>query len=120
MNLHGIVSGAVGIVNQFITATLKQNTGYITGTDGSRTATFSTTTASIQVQPVPSDMLSFLDNQGIQGVLRSVYLEGDWQGIIKADQTGGDILTFQGHDWMVVQNSEAWPDWSKVIVSQQV
>lgn len=120
MNLHGMALGAVAVVNPMIVATLRRSTGYTTGTDGTRTPNFTDTTASIQAQELSSEQLSYLDNQGIQGVLKSIYLAGDWRGIVRADQKGGDMMIFGGHNWLIVHVLESWPDWSKVVVCQQL
>ena len=119
MNLHGVVKSAIGVVNPFIPAILAHNAGYVTQPDLSRVAAYEYFTARIQVQAVTEDQLTFNTNQGFQGVLRSVYLDGDWSGIIKADQKGNDLLTFGGYDWMITQVLETWSDWSHVIVAQQ-
>lgn len=119
MNLRKIANLATSTINRNIPAVLARNIGFIINADYSRSPTFEYFTAQIQVQAVTEDMLAFMQNQGIQGVLRSVYLDGNWSGIIRADSKGGDILKFNGYDWMVVHVIESWPDWSHVIVAQQ-
>jgi hypothetical protein len=121
MNLHAIVRSAISIVNPYVTAILYISTGFTTNADGSRTPTYTTTTLSVQVQAVTEGDLKHVsaNNQGIQSVLRSVWLDGNWNGIIKADQTGGDFIEFGGYRWKVIQVMEAWTEWTHVIVSQQ-
>lgn len=119
MNLRKIANFATSTVNLNIPAVLARNIGYFTNDDGTRTASFEYFTAQAQVQAVSEDMLAFMQNQGVQGVLRSVYLDGNWSGIIRADSKGGDILKFNGYDWMIVHVMESWADWSHVIVAQQ-
>lgn len=119
MNMHGIVSGAIGTINPFIDAVLRENTGFTVAADGSRGPTFNDYTAQIQVQAQTEDQLAFSRNQGFQGVLRSVYLNGNWTGIVKADQTGNDELYFNGYRWMIYHVIEIWPDWCHVLVAQQ-
>ena len=75
--------------------------------------------AQIQAQAQTEDQLAFSANQGYQGVLRSVYLNGNWTGIVKADQTGNDELYFNGYSWMIYHVIEIWPDWCHVLVAQQ-
>jgi len=119
MNLHGIVSSAIGTINPFIDAVLRENTGFTVALDGSRTPSFNDYVAQIQVQAQTEDQLAFSMNQGFQGVLRSVYLNGNWTGIVKADQTGNDELYFNGYRWMIYHVIEIWPDWCHVLVAQQ-
>jgi hypothetical protein len=50
---------------------------------------------------------------------------GNTQGIVRPTQQGGDLLTFPlvpngpAFTWKVVEVSETWPDWCKVIVCLQ-
>lgn len=119
MNMHGIVSSAIGTINPFIDAVLRENTGFTVALDGSRTPSFNDYVAKIQAQAQTEDQLAFSANQGYQGVLRSVYLNGNWTGIVKADQTGNDELYFNGYRWMIYHVIEIWPDWCHVLVAQQ-
>lgn len=126
MNLHGIVRGAITTVNPDISATLKRSTGYTTGANGKRAPTFSSTTGQIQVQGLGPADLRHLQNLNIQGVDRKVYMYGDWGGPIRADQTGGDLLSFPiprdpntMRDWKIVTVFETWPDWTAVGVVLQ-
>ena len=125
MNLHNAVRGAIRVVNPDITATLLRSTGYTTGTDGKQTPTYSTLSGSIQVQGLSGTDLRHTDSLNIQGVLRKVYINGNWAGVIRVDSKGGDIMKFPQipgaavQDWRVVEVSETWPDWSSVIVCLQ-
>lgn len=117
--MHGIVSAAIGTINPFISAVLRENTGFTVALDGSRAPSFNDHVAQIQVQAQTEDQLAFSANQGYQGVLRSVYLNGNWTGIVKADQTGNDELYFNSYRWMIYHVIEIWPDWCHVLVAQQ-
>jgi len=119
MNLHSMVKGYIAIVNPMTSVTLKTSAGYTTGADGERTPIYANTTLMAQVQAVPGDMLAFLQNQGIQGVMRSVFLDGNINGIVQLDHKGGDILEFDGHQWLVVHVLQPWRDWTQVIVVQK-
>jgi hypothetical protein len=74
-----------------------------------------------QVQDLTTDDLRLLADAGfnIQGIHKSIYLNGAWAGIIRAEQQGGDVFRFGGYDWLVTMVSEQWPDWSKVVVTMQ-
>jgi hypothetical protein len=125
MNLHNAVRGSIHVVNPEITATLLRSTGYTTGTDGKQTPTYSTLTGSIQVQGLSGTDLRHMDSLNIQGVLRKVYINGNWAGVVRADSKGGDIMKFPQipgaavQDWRVIEVSETWPDWCSVIVCLQ-
>ena len=79
----------------------------------------------IRIQSSTGKDIQRLENLGIQGVSRSVYLYGDWVGIVRADKKGGDVLQFPQapgmpmQTWKVVAVAETWPNWSRVIVVLQ-
>lgn len=126
MNLHGIVSGAISAVNPPVTATLQKFVGYTTNAAGQRTPSYTNTGGvAIQVQALTGDELKQIDGLNIQGVLRGVYLNGNWQGVIRTDQLGGDLMQFPEmpggptRTWRVFHVLETWQDWSKVAVVLQ-
>jgi hypothetical protein len=119
MNLHGIVSGAIAAVNPLIPATLFISTGYTTGADGTQVPAYSSTTQMIQVQQMSAFELAQRDMINTQGNVYKVYLNGDWNGIVRPDSKGGDYMTFYGKNWLVTDVSEQWPDWTSVIVTRQ-
>lgn len=121
MNLHQIVSGAIGIVNPFIEVTILRSAGYITDPDGTRVPAYETLTGPAQVQDLSSDDLKMLVDAGfnIQGGRKNIYINGSWAGVVRADKQGGDIFQFNNADWLVTMIAEQWPDWCKVIVTLQ-
>jgi hypothetical protein len=121
MNLHQIASGAIGMVNPFITVTILRSAGYVTDLDGTRVPAYETLSGPAQVQDLASDDLRLLTDAGIniQGARKNVYLNGQWAGVVRADKQGGDIFQFSGADWLVTMVPEQWPDWTKVIVTMQ-
>lgn len=125
MNLHGIVRSAINTVNPDILATLKQSNGYDTAPDGTQIPKYTVTTGMVQVQSLTSGEIIRLNNLGLQGVMRAVYVYGNINGIIRVDQKGGDLLEFPeapnqpNKTWKAVNILETWPDWSKVAVCLQ-
>ena len=124
MNLFG-ASSVVGVVNPPQSITWKQSTGYTTDAAGKRTPTYSTTTVQAQIQGLTGSDLRHTDGLNLQGVMRSVIMYGNVQGVVRADQQGGDILVFPevaggaDRNWLVTQVMETWPDWCRVIVTLQ-
>lgn len=125
MNLHGIVRSQISAVNPDIAATLRRSAGYTTDTDGTQIPAYTTLTGSIQVQAFGPSDLRHVGPLNIQGVLRKVYAYGNWMGVVRADQKGGDILTFPQfpfatvQDWKVITVFETWPDWCAIGVVLQ-
>lgn len=126
MNLHHLVRPAVGLLNPDISAVLHRNCGgYHTNAAGERQPLFDILRGNIQVQAVNGNDLQHAETLNLQGVLRTVFLYGNWFGVVRADVKGGDMLQFadvgcrQMQDWRIVQVLETWPDWSKVLVCLQ-
>ncbi len=125
MNLHGIVRSAIRTVTPDICAQLYPYEGASQGTDGKRHAVYSgPLDVFVQVQPLSSQIQKDL-GLNMQQVTRTVYLKGNWQGIIRGDQKGGDKMVFSqpgisGNTWQIVGVLETWPDWTKVAVCLQL
>ncbi len=125
MRLRSIVNGAIQGINRDQTVTLIQNSGYTTADDGKRTPKQTAVSVPANVQALTGTDLRHMDGLGIQGVMRSVYLYGDIEGIVRANGKGGDILQFPmtpgttEQNWLVTQVMETWPHWCRVIVTLQ-
>ena len=120
MNLHGIVSGIISTVNPMITATLEQSTGYTTSDDGTQVPSYAAPVrASVQVQALSSDELRLVEGLNQQGNKQAVYLNGNWQGLVRPDRRGGDLLKINGDTYLVLTVLENWPDWTKLAVVLQ-
>jgi hypothetical protein len=124
MNLHGIVSSSIATVNPFIMARLKRSVDRTTtAPDGTRTPIYKLYRGRIQVQGTNPKDREYVLSQNQQEVLRTVYLLGNWAGIIRTDKTGGDVMIFaedgKTYSWKVITVKDKWPDWTSVIVAQQ-
>ena len=129
MNLSGLVQGIVGAVNPMIQAQVLASNGYTTAADGSRTPAYNpAATIMIQVQALTYTDLVKLDGLNIEGERRAVYLNGDWHGVVRVDQKGGDILQFADEPggtvrrWLAAYVLENWggsSGWTKLAVTLQ-
>ncbi len=127
MNLHALVRGTVTKINPDIQITLAKSTGYATGANGKQTPTFAPPVVGRgQVQAMDAGTQKHLNNMNISGIMRKVYLYGNWMGVVRGDKTGGDMLSFPQvpggavESWKVVHVIETWPDWCCVGVVLQV
>ncbi len=93
LNLHGIVSGAIGAVNPHTSATLKVSTGTHSRRRIAHTPTFTTVTGLAQVQAMTYKDLTQVSGLNINGNAVAVYLYGAFSGVVRNAQKGGDILT---------------------------
>jgi len=119
MNLHSIVSGAIGTVNPFTAGVMKVSTGYTTLPSGKREPAFSETPVSVQLQALGYKDLQQIDGLNIQGVVKAAYVNGNFNGVNRPKQQGGDMLVIGADTWLIVQPLEEWPDWCKFVVNLQ-
>ena len=120
MNLYDLASSLITAVNPLTAATLTASTGYTTNADGSRTPNYAApVSASIQVQSLTTRELSQMDGLNIQGNLRKVWMDGDWNGIVRPQGKGADLLSFNSQNWLIVEVIEQWPEWTSVVVALQ-
>lgn len=128
INLDFIANDAIQGINEDLTASLYKFKAYTTSGSGKRSATYETAvSAKVQCQGTFSAKeLSQIAGLNIQGARQAVYIKGNWQGVIRADQTGGDKLSYADipggdvKDWLIVHILESWPDFTKVVVAQQI
>lgn len=127
LNVRGLANSAIQAVNPNIIGTFYASTppttdpatrklvpGYAAGVN-----------VSIQVQAMDGPNLRHLDELNVEGVVRSVHMWGNTQGVVRVNQQGGDLLYFPEipngtrRIWKVVKVIETWPDWSHVAVCLQ-
>lgn len=128
MNLHAIVSGAIGSVNPNVPATIQISTGYVTAPDGSRVPTYATVAAVAQVQALSFRDLTAIDGLNLNGTRRAIYLFGKFDGVVRPSEKGGDLITLTGGAnagvWLTAMVLEQWSDgepaaWCKVACTLQ-
>jgi hypothetical protein len=119
MNLHGIVSGAIGGINPQTPVTVQQSTGFTIGADGSQIPSYTTIATTAQVQALSwRDMLK-LEGLNAQGVQQKAYLNGNFEGIFRVLGKGGDLIVINGITYLVTAVLERWPDWCCVAITAQ-
>lgn len=124
INVRAIANRRIQLVNENIPATLLKSTGYTTDAAGHRVPTFSRVAVTIQNQAASNEDLKQTDGLNLQGTLRTVSIAGDLQGVIRAGNTGGDLLQFPdstgtNRQWLVTHVLETWPTWCRVLVVMQ-
>ena len=125
MNLHAIAGPIVAIVNPWVTAMISVSTGYTTNADGSRTPSYaSPIPVNVQKQPLTYTDLVQTEGINIQGEKCALYISGNYDGVVREDGTGGDLITLpSGSVWLVVQVLENWAEengWVKVAAVRQM
>ena len=125
MNLHAVVSGAINAINPQILGTVRMSTGSTTLQDGSRVPRYTDfANVPMQVQSLQYSDLLKLAGMNIQGVRNKIYLSGDWNGLVRRDGKGGDVIVIangpSAGTWLVALVLESWPDWTCAAVTMQV
>lgn len=135
MNLNALVAGAVAAVNPRVRVSLRRSTGYSVAADGTPQPTYAADVLVwAQVQPVSWRDLAMLDRLNFQGTRRTIFLDGKWEGMVRSQSKGGDLVVFPGGStWLIVLVDEAWgfdqappvydtgvqPGWTKAFVTLQ-
>lgn len=123
MNLHATVRGCIPAVNPDYAGQVRVSAGYTTDAAGKRAAAYDPPyDAVMQVQPLSTQDLRFLDGLNIQNSERAVYINGVVQGVSRPDVKGGDLLIFDSKLWLVTATIEPWNSagWCKVGVTRQM
>lgn len=119
MNLRGIANSLTSNINPNVTGVFQVNTGFTTLPGGKRVPSFNSVDVTVQLQELSSTDLRQVDSVNIQGILRSAYLNGNFNGVNRPEQKGGDILMIGTEKWLVVKVPELWADWCRVIINLQ-
>lgn len=122
MDLRGIANGVSSTVNQNELVSVSRSTGFTVGAGGRQVPTYAAPVNGFaQVQALDGDELKQLDSLNIQGVVRAIYLRGALAGVIRPNQTGGDLVKRKNgaETWLVVKVLEQWPDWVKAAIQLQ-
>jgi hypothetical protein len=126
LNLNNIVSGCVAAVNDWVTLQIQPSTGYETNSDGSRVPTYGPVqTILAQMQALTYNDLVQVSGLNLTGERRAVYVNGDFEPVLRAAQAGGDpvTLTSDNSTWLIVFQLEGWVytgGWTKFVMTRQV
>nr|WP_321986145.1 hypothetical protein [uncultured Lichenicoccus sp.] len=124
MNLHKLVRSGVGTVNPYTLVTIQRSTGNTIAPDGSQVPSYAApVTVRAHRQPMATTDLMQVQGLNLTGIKCKLYLDGNWDGVIRADQRGGDLVTMpDGSIWLVVMVLENWSEqdgWTSVALTLQ-
>lgn len=125
MNLHALAVSVVAAVNPQTPATVRLCTGYTTAADGKRVPDYDDFPGvPVQVQALQYQDILKVDALNIQGVRNKVYLNGNWNGLVRRDRKGGDLIVIatgpSAGVWLIAVVLESWPDWTSAAVTLQL
>ena len=127
MDLRGLANGVTTTVNPNQTVTVLRSTGFTTGAGAKQVPSYAAPVSGpAQIQALDADDIKQLDGLNIQGTIRAIYLRGTLAGVVRPNQTGGDLVTIAAPapvalrgTWLVVKVLESWPDWAKATIVLQ-
>ena len=126
MNLHALASQVIPLVNPMTPATVKVSSGVITGPDGRQTPTFLVPVLNVtaQVQSLTYKDIQQVNSLNLQGTRVAIYLYGEFDGLVRVNKKGGDVITIapgfpRAGVYLTALVLEQWPDWCKVAATLQ-
>ena len=121
MNLRQIANNATRSINPNIGAVLKKYAGETMGPGRKPQPSYlPDQEITIQLQPLSKGELQHVDGLNIQGLVKAIYVNGNYFSVQREKEQGGDIFVINGEKWLVVEPIELWPDWCRLIVNLQV
>lgn len=119
MNLHGIAAAYVAAVNPPLLCQLQASNGYTLAGDGSQIPTYADPVdIYVQCQALQFGDLMQISGLNIQGRKLAMYIQGDWEGTVRSESKGGDLITTpDGQIWLCALVLEPWAlsaGWTKL------
>lgn len=123
VNLRAIANRATSRINPNVSIGLRRYAGYAVNPDGTTTPSYAPSISVIaQVQSLGKKEIDHLSSLRISNCERMVYVNFQLQATDRVEQTGGDLLTFEGRVWQVEAILEGWTTagWCRAAVSKQM
>lgn len=121
MNLRQIANRATASINPNIPATVRRYMGEVMGSGRKPIPQYAPDEViPIQFQPLTKGDLRHVDGLNIQGLFKSIHVNGSFYSVNREMQKGGDLFIVDGRTWLVIEPLELWPDWSRLLVCLQV
>jgi hypothetical protein len=127
VNLHNIAAPYIATVKPLMLVTLQVSTGSVVQPDGSRAPGYADPIqvwADVQALTYQDMIREESDGLIIQGQKLSFILNGNIEGLIRAQNRGGDLITLpDGTVWQVSLVVEHWnepgAEWTKLVATMQ-
>ena len=122
MNLHAITSPYTRVVSPVTVGAVYVSAGQVKAADYTVGPAFTKyEPVAMDVQALSGRDLKQIDGVNLQGTLRSVYMNGNLEGLDRPAGKGGDVLYFGGQWWLITMVLEPWDanGWTKIIATLQ-
>ena len=123
MNLRNRANVLTSRINPNLSIGLERYVDYAVGADGTVTPNYEPSVPIVgQVQALGKKDIDHLSMLNISNCERMVYVNFQLQATDRVEQTGGDLLTFEGRKWLVMAIMEGWSTagWCRAAVSKQM
>ncbi|EOV3349168.1 hypothetical protein ACONGJ_003526 [Edwardsiella piscicida] len=121
MNIRSLANRAIQRVNPNVPAILKKYTGQTIGPGRKPIPSYlPDQNVTIQLQPLSKGDLQHVDGLNIQGLVKSIHVNGNYFSVQRELEQGGDLFIINGETWLVVEPIELWDSWCRLIVNLQV
>lgn len=121
MNLHRIAKSAIGRINPFVDVIVRVSDGFEIGVGRKQVPKYlPDQIINIQLQPLSPGDLRHVDGMNLQGLLKSIHVNGNFYGVNRERAIGGDLIIIGSETWLVIEPMELWPDWCRLLVQLQV
>jgi hypothetical protein len=124
MNLQNIAAKYVAVVNPWLLCTLQPSLPPTIQADGTQVPQYGPAqNIQCQVQALTYNDLMQTSGLNIQGRRVAIYINGDWEGVVRSEQKGGDLITTpDGSVWLCAMVLEPWAltaGWTKICATLQ-
>lgn len=123
INIRQVIRSGINNINPDISIVILQSDGFTVLPGGIQSPAYLPAVNAIaQLQPISSEDLQHINNYNASSVYYELYIDGDWHSLNRADEKGGDLIYFDGFEWLVISRPEAYSltsNWTKVRVIQQ-
>lgn len=121
MNLHAIVRSAITSVNPDINATLRRYQGEVMGAGRKPVPTYyPDESVTLQLQPLTKGDMMHVDGLNIEGLFKSIHINGALYSVNRTLKKGGDLFIIDGQTWLVIEPIELWnTGWCRLLVCLQ-
>lgn len=121
LNLRNIANAATRRINPNIQAIVRRYSGEVMGPGRKPIPQYAPDEdITIQFQPLTKGDLQHVGGLNIQGLFKSIHVNGSFYSVNREMQKGGDMFIVDGKTWLVIEPLELWPDWSRLLVCLQV
>lgn len=123
MNLRKIANAYTRSVNPNVTVTILRSSGFVEDNAGRQIPQYLPAVSVIaQIQPIDSAERQSVERLNQSRIYRNAYLNGDWTGLQRSTEQGGDLIYWNGFEWWIDDVPEAWDPtagWTCIRIVQQ-